>query len=78
MNLALTIHRMAFREASTLGVAQVLVAQKRAELEHELTLQQANEGRKPTGAVIERAINDMQLESDQTVRALEHRVDRWA
>lgn len=78
MNLALTIHRMAFREASTLGVAQVLVAQKRAELEHELTLQQANEGREPTGAVIERAINDMQLESDQTVRALEHRVDRWA
>lgn len=78
MNLALTIHRMAFREAPTLGVAQVLVAQKRAELEHELTLQQANEGRKPTGAVIERAINDMQLESDQTVRALEHRVDRWA
>jgi len=78
MNLALTIHRMAFREAPTLGVAQVLVAQKRAELEHELTLQQANEGRAPTHAVLERALTDMQLESDQTVRALEHRVDRQA
>lgn len=78
MNLALTIHRMAFREAPTLGVAQVLVAQKRAALEHELVLEQAAEGRVPTPTVIERAIADMALAGDQKVKAMEHRVDRRA
>ena len=33
MNADLSIHRMAFREAETLGLAQVLVAKKRQELE---------------------------------------------
>lgn len=78
MNLDLTIHRMAFREAPTLGVAQIMVAQKRAALEHELILEQANEGRAPTPTVIARAIADMALASDQKVKALEHRVDRRA
>ena len=77
MNLNLTIHRMAFREAPTLGVAQVLVAQKRAALEHELILERANEGTPPTCVAVERAVADMQVESDQTVKALD-RVDKVA
>lgn len=78
MNLNLSIHRMAFREAPTLGVAQVLVAQKRASLEHELILKQANEGKAPTASVIERTLSDMQTLSDQKVKASEHQVDRLA
>ena len=32
MNIDLSIHRMAFREGETLGVAQMLLARKRQEL----------------------------------------------
>lgn len=78
MNLDLSIARMAFREAPSLGVAQVLVAQKRASLEHELILKQANEGKAPTASVVERTVADMQAVSDQKVKAIEHRVDRLA
>jgi len=76
MNLDLSIHRMAFREAPTLGVAQVLVAQKRASLEHELILKQANEGKAPTPSVVERAVFDMQAMSDQKMKVLQHEVDK--
>jgi len=78
MNLDLSIARMAFREAPTLGVAQVLVAQKRAALEQELVLKEANEGKAPTPTVVERTVTDMQAVSDQKVKAIEHRVDRLA
>lgn len=80
MNLDLTIHRMAFREAPTLGVAQVLVAQKCAQLDNELTQRRADEGVSSTpNAVLERAVSDMQEVSDQRVRAIEgHRLDRLA
>ena len=78
MNLDLSIHRMAFREAPTLGVAQVLVAQKRADLEHDLTLKAANEGTAATPSVIERAVADMEAQSEQTVKASEHHVDLLA
>lgn len=78
MNLDLSIARMAFREAPTLGVAQVLVVQKRAALEHELILKQANEGKAPTAAVVERTVADMQVASEEKVTAIEHRVDRLA
>jgi hypothetical protein len=78
MNLDLSITRMAFREAPSLGVAQVLVAQKRASLEHELILKQANEGKAPTASVVERTVADMQVVSDQKVKATAHRVDRLA
>jgi len=78
MNLDLTIHRMAFREAPTLGVAQVLVAQKRADLEHELILKQANEGTVPTPGVVERTLADMETVSEQRVKASAHQVDRVA
>jgi hypothetical protein len=77
MNLDLSIHRMAFREAPTLGVAQVLVAQKRADLEHDLILKQANEGKAPTPSVVERTLADMEAVSDQKVKAA-HQVDKVA
>ena len=78
MNLDLSIRRMAFREAPTLGVAQVLVAQKRAALEHDLILKQANEGKAPTPGVVERTMSDMEAASDQKVKALGREVDRLA
>lgn len=68
MNLDLSIHRMAFREAPTLGVAQILVAKKRADLDHQLTMKQVNEGTAPTRAALEDTVADMQRASDQTAR----------
>ena len=77
MNLDLTIQRMAFREAPALGVAQVLVAKKRADLEHELLLKQASGGTPPNRAAIENTVTDMQQLSRQTVKATERqRLDR--
>ena len=67
MNLDTSIFRMAFREADTLGVAQVLVAKKRADLEHQMLLKQVNEGSAGTGADLERELADMQLRSDEFV-----------
>lgn len=70
MNLDLTIHRMAFREASTLGLAQVLVAQKRAALENELTQRRADEGVSSTpNAALERTVSEMEQRSDERVKA---------
>ncbi|WP_055046522.1 hypothetical protein [Devosia sp. A16] len=67
MNLDTSIYRMAFREADTLGVAQVLVAKKRTDLEHQLLLKQVNEGSATNGADLERALGDMQRRSDEFV-----------
>jgi hypothetical protein len=80
MNLDLTMHRMALREAPTLGVAQVLVAQKRAQLANELTQRRADEGVSPTpNVVLERTVSEMQELSEQRVRALAgQRLDRLA
>jgi hypothetical protein len=78
MNLDLTIHRMAFREAPTLGEAQVLVAKKHAELESELILKQANDGTAATPGVVERAVAEMQAVSDGRVKAQAHQLDRLA
>jgi hypothetical protein len=78
MNLDLSIHRMAFREAPTLGEAQVLVAKKHAELERELILQQANDGTAATPDVVERAVADMEAVSDGRVKATARQVDRLA
>lgn len=78
MNLDLSIHRMAFREAPTLGEAQVLVAKKHAELERELILKQANDGTAATPEVVKRAVADMEAVSDGRVKTLGHGVDRLA
>jgi hypothetical protein len=78
MNLDLSIHRMAFREAPTLGEAQVLVVKKHAELERELILKQSNEGVARTPAVIERVVAEMKAVSDGRMKAAGHTVDRLA
>ncbi|KQU93426.1 hypothetical protein [Devosia sp. Root105] len=75
MNLDTSIYRMAFREADTLGVAQVLVAKKRADLEHHMLLKQINEGSASTGADLERALTDMEQRSDAFVGRI---IDRTA
>ena len=67
MNLDSSIDRMAFREADSLGVAQVLVAKKRAELEHQMLLKRINEGSPSTGADLERQLSEMERSSDDLV-----------
>jgi hypothetical protein len=75
MNLDTSIYRMAFREADTLGVAQVLVAKKRADLEHQMLLKEVNEGSASNGADLERALTDMEQRSDAFVGRI---IDRTA
>ena len=75
MNLDSSIYRMAFREADSLGVAQVLVAKKRADLDHQMLLKQVNEGSGSTGADLERTLSDMERRSDELVGRI---IDRSA
>jgi hypothetical protein len=75
MNLDSTIYRMAFREADSLGVAQLLVAKKRGDLEHTMLLKQVNASGKQTGADLERELSRMARQSDELVGRL---VDRYA
>lgn len=70
MNIDQSIHRMAFREAETLGLAQVLVAKKRQELNLRLQREQVAKGEAASGASIDRALEDMQQESAARVREL--------
>lgn len=68
MNLDLSIHRMAFREAETLGMAQMLVARKRQELEIQVARQTVAQGTAATGATIDQALKDMQERSEELQR----------
>jgi len=65
MNLDLSIHRMAIREAETLGVVQVLIARKRQELELQLQREQVLKGERSSGANIDDALKDMDAQSQQ-------------
>lgn len=67
MNLDSSIYRMAFREADTLGVAQVLIAKKRGDLELQMMLKEVNQGSAANGADLERALGDMKRRSDDLV-----------
>lgn len=73
MNLDSTIYRMAFREADTLGVAQLLVAKKRGDLELQMLLKQVTASAPSAGAELERTLGDMEQRSDDYVG---HLVDR--
>lgn len=75
MSLDTSIYRMAFREADSLGVAQVLVAKKRADLEQQMLLKRVNEGSLGTGVDLERTLGDMERASDAFVGRI---VDRTA
>ena len=59
MNADLSIHRMAFREADSLGVAQALVVKKRQDLELQLLRERANELDSPAGAGLDSALRRM-------------------
>ena len=64
MNLDLSIHRMAFREAETLGMAQLLVVRKRQELELKMARETVMKGTEPTNATLEHALRDMEERSE--------------
>lgn len=68
MNADLSIHRMAFREAETLGLAQVLVAKKRQELELRLLRERVLQGSGARNADIDAALQRMQSESEAAAR----------
>lgn len=73
MNADLSIHRMAFREAETLGLAQALVVKKRQELELRILRERVLEGTSPAGAGMEGALRRMedQTTHNQTGDAIE-------
>jgi hypothetical protein len=48
-------------------VAQVLVAKKRADLEHQMLLKEVNEGKPSTGADLDNELRDMQQRSNELV-----------
>jgi hypothetical protein len=60
MNADLSIHRMAFREADSLGVAQALVVKKRQDLELRLLREQVGAREQTAGAGIDSALRRMQ------------------
>ena len=68
MNIDHSIHRMAIREAESLGLAQVLVAKKRQELDLRLLREQVLQDEAATGANIENALKDMDAESRASTR----------
>lgn len=70
MNLDLSIHRMAFREAETLGMAQMLVARKRQELELKVQRETVTKGTEAANATLEHALRDMEERSAEMQRQL--------
>jgi hypothetical protein len=82
VNIDQSIFRMAYREAESLGVAQVLIAKKRQDLELKMLRERVLEGTAASGASIDSALKRMDDESQATVRALEpdvaHQVDKTA
>lgn len=69
MNADLSIHRMAFRETDSLGVAVALVAKKRQQMELRLQRERVQKGEGGNGADLDSALARMEQESRQTVRA---------
>lgn len=64
MNIDQSIHRMALRETESLGVAQLLVARKRQELDLRLLREQVQKGEAATGANLDDALRRMDEESE--------------
>lgn len=64
MNIDLSIHRMAFREAETFSMAQMLIAKKRQELLLRVQKETVTKGTEPSGAAIDKALKEM----DERVR----------
>ena len=68
MNADLSIHRMAFREAESLGLAQALVAKKRQDLELRLLRERVLQGASASQAGIDAALKHMESESETVTR----------
>ena len=68
MNADLSIHRMAFREAESLGLAQALVVKKRQDLELRLLRERVLQGASASQAGIDAALQRMDTESEQAAR----------
>ena len=71
MNADLSIHRMAFREAESLGVAVALVARKRQEMELRLLRERVIQGDGTAGAKLDSALDHMDRESAMKTRVLD-------
>jgi hypothetical protein len=82
MNIDQSIHRMAMRESESLGLAQVVIVKKRQELDLRLQRQRIAEGSATTRAGIEKALDDMQEESERRSREPQNdagvRIDKTA
>ena len=63
MNADLSIHRMAFREAETLGLAQALVVKKRQEMELRVLRERVLQGTSPSSASLDSTLRHMEDES---------------
>jgi hypothetical protein len=68
VNADLSIHRMAFREGDTLGLAQALVAKKRQEFELRLLRERVLKGSESMNAGLDAALARMDEESRRSVR----------
>lgn len=68
MNIDHSIHRMAIREAESLGLVQVLVAKKRQELELRLQRQKVIDASAAANASIDRTLDDMREQSEVLAR----------
>lgn len=68
MNADLAIHRLAFRDAGSLGHAQLLVAKVRHDLELRLLRERGPAEDGAEGARIERALEDMAAHRAQPPR----------
>jgi hypothetical protein len=71
VNADLSIHRMAFREAESLGVAVALVAKKRQEMELRILREKVLKGDGAAGATLGSALNKMDDQSAATTRVLD-------
>jgi hypothetical protein len=71
VNADLSIHRMAFREAESLGVAVALVAKKRQEMELKVLREKVLKGDGAAGANLESALHKMDDESAAKTRVLD-------
>jgi hypothetical protein len=68
LNIDLSIHRMAFREAESLGLAQMLVARKRQELDLKVQRETVLHGASASNATLDRALKDMEDQSADVQR----------
>lgn len=71
MNSDLSIHRMAFREAESMSVAQALVVKKRQEMELRLIRERVAQGADAKGAALDTALRNMDEGSEAQTRALD-------